>query len=248
MSDAKEWHQVSLSGGKDSTALVLGMYERGYQIDEIVFAEIGMEWEQVYDVLEKVEKITGIPVTVVKPPEDKRFEYLMLEHEITRGERTGTKGYGWPTPLNRWCTTFLKARPLDAHLKQREAEGYNVVSYIGIAYDEAHRTQKNAGSVKLNKRYPLVDWRMTEADCLRFCRDHGIDFGGLYEHFRRISCWCCPLMRLSDARAIYHYYPEKWEKLKQLDAQSRTQFKADYSVLQLEERFKREDSIPRLFD
>lgn len=31
---AKQWHQVSCSGGKDSTALVLGMWERGMQIDE----------------------------------------------------------------------------------------------------------------------------------------------------------------------------------------------------------------------
>ena len=244
----KVWHQVSCSGGKDSTALVLGMYERGMQIDEVVAADEGMWWPEAYEVLHQIEQLTGLKVTIIEPPENKRFEYLMLETVITRGKRKGTKGYGWPTPLNRWCTTFCKARPLDAHLKEKEAEGYRVISYIGIAADEAKRAEKEGGIAKVEKRFPLIEWGMTEADCLQYCYDHGITFGGLYEHFNRLSCGCCPLQRISDARALYHYYPEKWERLKELDRLSRNQWKAGYSVEQLEERFKKEDALVPLWE
>ena len=242
----KEWHQVSCSGGKDSTALVLGMWERGMQIDEIVAADEGMWWDEAYRVLEQITEITGIPVNIITPPENKRFEYLMFDTEIIKGKRKGTKGYGWPTTLNRWCTTFCKARPLDAHLKEKEAEGYRIISYIGIAADEAHRALKEGGTAKIEKRFPLIDWGMTEADCLHYCYDHGIDFGGLYEHFNRLSCWCCPLMRIGDARSLYHFYPDKWAKLKDLDTRANNQFKANWSVQQLEDRFKAEDAQGRL--
>lgn len=246
MSEVKEWHQISCSGGKDSVALAVGMWERGYQIDEIVAVDEGMWWPQAYDVLKQITEVTGIPVNVIYPPENKRFEYLMLEHVITRGKRKGTKGYGWPTPINRWCTGLCKARTLDAHLKKKEAEGYHVVCYIGIAADEAERAKKESGIAKIEKRFPLIDWGMTEADCLQFCYDHGFDFGGLYKHFNRLSCWCCPLMRIGDARNLYHYYPEMWERLKDLDHRCRNQFKANYSVDDLEARFRREDES-RLF-
>ena len=242
----KEWHQISCSGGKDSTALAIGMWEKGYQIDEIVAADEGMWWPQAYKVLGQITAITGIPVTIIEPPEDKRFEHLMLDHVLTKGPRKGTRGYGWPGPLNRWCTTFCKARPLDAHLKEKEKEGYRIISYIGIAADEENRAKKEGGTAKIEKRFPLIDWGWTEADCLEYCYGHGIDFGGLYEHFSRLSCWCCPLMGLKDARALYHHYPEKWAELKDLDARCRNNWKGKTSVLDLEERFAAEDAQARL--
>lgn len=235
-----EYHAISLSGGKDSCALAIGMWERGYQIDEIIACDEGMWWPEAHEAVRKVEEITGIKVTVLTPPPEKNFEYLMFDHVITRGKRTGTKGYGWPTPMNRWCTTFCKARVIDAYVKKL-MEDYDVIQYIGIAADEVERTKKEGGVLKLEKRFPLVDWGMTEADCLQFCYDHGITWNGLYNYYTRISCWCCPLMRIGDARNLYHHFPEKWEQLKDMDRRARNQFKANWSVEALEERFKRED-------
>ena len=37
-----EYHVVSLSGGKDSTAMLLMMLERGMQIDCILFCDTGL--------------------------------------------------------------------------------------------------------------------------------------------------------------------------------------------------------------
>ena len=89
-----------------------------------------------------------------------------------------------------------------------------------------------------DKCYPLVEWGMTEKDCLAYCYAKGFDWGGLYDVFRRVSCWCCPLQPLSGLRKLYTLFPELWQKLRAMDDHTWRQFRADYSVRQLELRFQ----------
>ena len=42
-------HVVSLSGGKDSTAMLLLMLERGWPIDAVLNADTGMEFPEMYE-------------------------------------------------------------------------------------------------------------------------------------------------------------------------------------------------------
>ena len=69
--------------------------------------------------------------------------------------------------------------------------------------------------------------------------------GGLYKDFKRVSCWCCPLQPLSALRTLYHKFPMLWEELKEMDAKRSYKFRPDYSVEQLEERFKKEDELEK---
>ena len=41
-------HVVSLSGGKDSTAMLLRMLEEGRPVDIILFCDTGIEFEAMY--------------------------------------------------------------------------------------------------------------------------------------------------------------------------------------------------------
>lgn len=61
--DNPKYHLVSLSGGKDSTAMLLGMIERGMQIDCILFCDTGLEFPAMYDHLDKLERDIGRPIT-----------------------------------------------------------------------------------------------------------------------------------------------------------------------------------------
>jgi 3'-phosphoadenosine 5'-phosphosulfate sulfotransferase (PAPS reductase)/FAD synthetase len=132
----------------------------------------------------------------------------------------------------RWCTSNLKNRVIDTYLKRYKDEGY--VEYIGIAADEPKRIKE--------KCYPLVNWGMTEEDCLKFCYDRGFTWNGLYKHFDRLSCWCCPLKNLKELKILYKYYPELWEQLKQMDNRAYNKFRADYSVEELEKKFQKEEN------
>ena len=70
--------------------------------------------------------------------------------------------------------------------------------------------------------------------------------GGLYDEFDRVSCWCCPLQSLKSLRILYHNHPDLWFKLKQMDEKSLNKFRADYSVQDLEDKFKREDYLKKI--
>jgi len=229
---------VNLSGGKDSSALLLMMAERKMPIDVILFCDTGLEFESLYDHLDKLEKYVGIPITRIKA--EKSFEYYMFEHKpktrydtaLSREYGADRVGNGWPGPRMRWCTSRLKTDVIAAYLKPLRKQ-YDIVEYVGIAADEAHRVK--------DKNYPLVDWGVTEKQALEYCYAKGFDFGGLYELFDRVSCWCCPLQGLKELRALRIHFPELWAQLKEWDERSWRKFRADYSVEELERRFAFEE-------
>ena len=51
-----QYHAVSLSGGKDSTCMLLMMIEKQMPIDVVLFADTGMEFPEMYGHLEQLEK------------------------------------------------------------------------------------------------------------------------------------------------------------------------------------------------
>lgn len=261
MSDAvpktNAYHVVSLSGGKDSTCLLLLMIERGMPIDAVISADTGMEFPEMYEHLAKLDehlyRERGLHITTLRHPQG--FEYLMFdapqqqERAIERRIANSQPliGYGWPAMQVRWCTGQLKTHLIDKEAN-RLKQKHQVRHYVGIAADEAHRCKDLC--------YPLVDWGITEAEALRICYDRGFHFGGLYQIYRRASCWCCPLQRIGELRKLRQHHPELWARLREMDARAIEQFKDSplgrfkdgWSVEELEQRFFAEDMQLSLFD
>ena len=236
---------ASFSGGKDSTAMLIRGIEDGMRIDEIVMFDTGWEFPGMMDHVRRVEKYIGRKITVVHPR--RSFDYWMIDRPIkSRSDRPseGVKkgevfriGNGWPSPMRRWCTRE-KVEAIDRHCGKADR-------LIGFAADEAHRTTRmKLEQTKYTKRYPLIEWGMDESACLDFCTDRGFDWGGLYEHFRRVSCFCCPLQRLGELRTLRHYYPELWGKMMDWDNRIGVHNKGfrDYATVHdMDARFARED-------
>lgn len=219
------FHAVSLSGGKDSTAMLLLMIERGLPINTVLWADTGMEFPEMYDHIRKVDdylyRERGIHITMLRHP--KGFEYLMFEEEkqkpssIENRQRLGVPlyGNGWPGVKVRWCTGQLKTHLISKEVNRLKGE-YQALHYVGIAADEPKRIK--------NEQYPLVDWGITEAEALKLCYDRGYDWGGLYEIYHRCSCWCCPLQRIDELRKLRHHHPELWKRLRDMDQRAIAQF------------------------
>lgn len=93
--------------------------------------------------------------------------------------------------------------------------------YIGIAYDEPKRHEKAPANVV----HPLYDWQVTEKMALQYCYERGFDWDGLYEHFDRVSCWCCPLKNNKELMQLYVHYPELWRELRDMDNRAYNKFK-----------------------
>lgn len=181
--DRNHYHAVSLSGGKDSTAMLLLMIERGMPIDAVLSADTGMEFPEMYGHLKKLDdhlyRERGLHITTLRHP--KGFEWLMFEQPkqkestVAERERKGITlfGNGWPCMRVRWCTGELKTHLISKESNRLKGKK-DVLHYVGIAADESHRC-------KQGKRYPLVEWGITEAQALQICYDRGFDFGGLYK-------------------------------------------------------------------
>ena len=230
---------VNLSGGKDSTAMLLMLLEKRQPIDYIVFADTGKDFPQMRTHIERlgayIKKHYPAAPEIITLKADKTFDYLMFEHIKTKGNRQGKAGYGWATMWCRWCTTTLKQQVINKFCR---ALGEPCINYIGIAADEPKRLAKK---IKGNT-FPLADWNVTEAAALQYCYERGFDWDGLYKHFDRVSCWCCPLKNLRELKTLWRYYPELWAELRRMDERAFNQFRADYSVAELERKFEKEEA------
>ena len=228
------YNLVSFSGGKDSTAMLLGMIERKMPIDCILFSDTGLEFPDMYDHINKVAERENITITRIKYKFS--FEYLLIDHRMKcRNCNKIKQGFSWPGIRTRWCTSRLKNLPRERFLRPLR-EKYEVYEYVGIAADELYRLDRKTNQNPYHI-HPLIEWGMTESDCLKYCYECGYDWNGLYEHFHRVSCWCCPLQSIAELRELYKHYPELWEKLKEWDSRTWREFRFDYNVQQLEQRF-----------
>ena len=236
--------------------MLLLMIERGMPIDIVLTADTGMEFPEMYDHLAKLDEYLyrerGIHLTMLRHP--KGFEYMMFEEEkqkissIENRQKLGVPlyGNGWPGVKVRWCTGQLKTHLISKEVNRLKGE-YQALHYVGIAADEPKRIK--------NEQYPLVDWGITEAEALKLCYDRGYDWGGLYEIYHRCSCWCCPLQRIDELRKLRHHHPELWKRLRDMDQRAIAQFghnplgqfKQNWTVERLEQRFAAEDAQISVF-
>lgn len=212
---------VSFSGGKDSTAMLLMMLERGERVDQVLFFDGGWEFPEMYEHVDRVERDTGVEITRVRP--DHPFDYYMFDYVKKKGRHKGERGYGWPQPFNRWCTT-KKNGAIDRMV------GKDDIQCVGLAKGEERRVR--------DKRYPLIEWGVTEDEALEYCRSRGYDWGGLYDRYTRLSCWCCPLQNMGNLQALYDLRPDLWEKLKEMDSRSFTDFRHRMPLDEMERRLR----------
>lgn len=236
---------ASVSFGKDSLAMLLKLIEENKPIDKVVFYDTGMEFQSIYNLRDKLQPIIdsyGAEYIELKPNEP--FLYSMLERKVNNRSKDGFHyGYSWCGGTCRWGTT----EKLKAIRNYKKSLNDDYIDYVGIAYDEPHRFDKAKSE---GKQLPLVDWKMTEADCLVYCRSKGYSWIehtsnsdiDLYDILDRVSCWCCRNKNLDELRNIYKYLPEYWEKLKIIQSKIAEPMKGkNKSVFDLEKRFEFED-------
>jgi 3'-phosphoadenosine 5'-phosphosulfate sulfotransferase (PAPS reductase)/FAD synthetase len=237
---------VSLSGGKDSTAMLIEMLERGEPIHSVVFFDTGWEFPQMLKHIDKLEQYVGKKFWRLRSALP--FEYWLTSRPVKSTKdrpEIGIKkgevhmiGNGWPSISRRWCTR-QKADVLDRYYRAIP----NAVQCVGYAADEKDRTFSRSLN---NVRFPLIEWGLTEADCLAICKRHGFDWGGLYDIFPRVSCFCCPLQSLAELRKLRVHFPELWKQMLKMESEIVTggkyKFRDDVSVHDLEIRFSAENN------
>ena len=238
---------VSLSGGKDSTCMLIKMLEKNEPIHSVVFFDTGWEFPEMYEHITKLQAYTGVKIWTLHPRLP--FDYWMTTRPTIakNGPKKGEVhcvGNGWPLISRRWCTgkkidTLLYyARPVK-----------NAVQCVGYAADEKTRA---FNSTKTKHRFPLQEYGITESNALKICKDHGFHWGGLYEHFSRVSCFCCPFQPIRELRKLRREFPKLWGRMIDMERAipdgRNKDFNNGKTVYELERRFYQEDQQMSLLD
>lgn len=137
----------------------------------------------------------------------------MLISEIKFGAHTGI--------LRRKCTAEYKAAPLDRKMRElaglspgQRSDGIVVTRYVGISLDEAHRMKDSGNKWSIN-RYPLIEKRMSRADCLLWMKRNG------YPEPKKSACYFCPYHSNETWRDMKDNHPIEWQRAVELDAKIR---------------------------
>lgn len=230
---------VGLSGGKDSTALMLWIkYESGWPIDKckFVFFDTGNEDSLTYSYV-KLLSDTVHPIEMIDPG----IDFYTLARKRQR----------FPAAKSRFCTEELKIKPKHKMFAGMIDNGCIPLNVTGIRNEEGHSGNDRASVLELDyeqftynrKHYtlananPLVEWTMDDVwsihrkyidleDVIKIVNnDPGLQHKGeiiegllgsaipsnpLYHMgSRRVGCFPCINSRKAEIRAMAKYRPER---------------------------------------
>lgn len=232
---------VSVSGGKDSTALLLLALERGAN-PQAVFADTGNEHPLTYEYLDYLRQALGMEIRTVKAD----FTRLMAGKRKFIAEKWGAAGVPqsridravelmhptgnpfldlclwkgrFPSTMARFCTEELKVIPITEQVVLPLIKaGEEVWSWQGVRADEslARRDLAVVESTDpgITVYRPILDW--TVKDVFRYADAHGIKPNPLYlQGMRRVGCMPCINCSKDEMLAISKRFPEEVARIRE---------------------------------
>lgn len=206
---------ASVSGGKDSTALILALREAAIPA-RFVFADTGWEADETYEYLDYLRAKLNITIDVVG---------------VDGGMEARCRvRAGFPGRRERFCTRELKIEPLrDYHDKVEAATEIETVSVLGERAAEsqarANRVEwEDQGPSYTRERWggyiwrPLIRWTVT--DVLETHRRNGVEVNPLYKRgHNRVGCYPCIFASKEEITLVAKHAPEKIDRIRDLETE-----------------------------
>lgn len=199
---------VSYGGGTNSTALLVGLRERGLCPDAITFADTGGEKPNTYYHLEVMQnwcaRVGFPPIEVVRADSPMNLIDQTLEGECLRLGKLPAKAYGFSS-----CSVAWKIRPQDKWDKQfarlHGVTKRQITRLIGFDADEharVARAESHAENRLVAQKYPLYEWGWGREECLMAIQREGLPLPG------KSSCFFCPASSKAQILWLRQKYPE----------------------------------------
>ena len=232
---------ISISGGKDSTAMWLLALERETENLEVIFADVGHEHPKTYEYIEYLEKRLG-KVRRIKSDFTEQIERKrkvvqtkwreegvpenIIDDALEVLKPTGIpfldlclwKGR-FPSSMARFCTQELKVRPIFEQVYMPLFEqNKHVVSWQGIRADEsssrAKMTEREETPEGFEIYRPILKWSVY--DVFNMHEKYGIEPNPLYKQgMNRVGCMPCINSNKEEIYEIARRYPEEIERVKE---------------------------------
>lgn len=192
-------HIVSLSGGKDSTALAIFLRDKIPQL-EYVFCDTHHELPETYEYLDRLEAF--LERKIVRLNAQRGFDHWL---DVYNGVL--------PSAQARWCTRKLKIEPFEAYVGDDQ-----VWNYIGIRADE-RRNGYISTKPNITPVYPFKDYGLVLSDIERILAESGIGLPGYYEWRQRSGCYFCFFQRTGEWIGLKERHPDLFEKAKKYESE-----------------------------
>ncbi len=197
MSAKRIRHILSLSGGKDSTALAVYLRPRIPDL-EYVFCDTRMELPETYEYLDRLEAYLGRPIRRLW--DERGFDHWLDVY-----------GRYLPSSRTRWCTRHLKTRPFERYVRDDR-----VLMYIGIRADEI-REGYRSHRPNIKVVYPFKADGVTKQDVLGILARAGLDLPRYYEWRSRSGCYLCFFQQKVEWVGLLEKHPEEFRKAKEYE-------------------------------
>lgn len=232
---------ISVSGGKDSTAMLLLAIERGMPNLSPVFADTGHENPQTYEYIAYLEEALGVSIRWVKADftaDFKRKRAFIAEKWPEEIRERGIKALEsttgipfldlamlkgrFPSTKAKFCTGFLKSLPIQQQVEMPLLkEGHKVISWQGVRAEESPDRAEMPMTEMLDMGVvayrPLINWKA--ADVFEMHERHGIEPNPLYKQgMSRVGCMPCINARKGEVREIALRFPEEIERVAEWEA------------------------------
>lgn len=188
---------ISLSGGIDSTALALMM-----PTAQLIFADTGDEFPELYAHLDKFESVTRRKVIRIqgRVVKDALVFDTLPEYEV--------RSHFLPGHGSRYCTRMFKVEPINWYLKQH----LPATLCIGLRADEDERVGNLTDLDGLSIRYPLRESGLSRMDCIKLCLEHDL-LPRYPAYMLRGGCKGCFYKRTAEVKAMAQLVPDVMAEL-----------------------------------
>lgn len=201
-SDKPVRHILSLSGGKDSTALAIYMRDRVENM-EYIFHDTGKELPDTLDYIERLEAYLG--TRVFRTTTRESFDDVLR-----------TKGGMLPSNKRRWCTELLKLKPFETYIGDEPC-----INYVGIRADE-DRVGYISHKPNIKAVFPFVDDGIDYEGVVRILEDAGLGLPPYTEWGRtRSGCFFCFYQQKIEWVRLKQHYPELYDEAKTYEKPNR---------------------------
>jgi len=230
---------VSFGAGVDSTAILVGLHERGIKPNHIIFSDTGAERPDIYAHIKKVDewcKEVGFPAVEIVRYTSKNGDRYLID-DCIENTTLPSLAFGFKT-----CSLKYKTRPNQKYIvKDLGIKKY--IKVLGYGVGEIDRAIKSCESIKNEKVqfykgevmkmwFPLIDWKLDRNDCKELSKTVGFCTA-------KSSCYFCPAMKLSEVLMLKKNYPKLYQKSIDIEKKAMDKFKEDHRMIvnQAVERF-----------
>ena len=198
-------HVLGLSGGKDSAALAVHMDKNYPEINvEYFFTDTGYELKETYDYLNKLKTRLNRPIHYINPRNS--FDYFLKKYNNFL-----------PSQTARWCTIEMKLRSFEDWIKPSLDKGDEIITYVGIRFDERGRVGYKPSNPLIKAKFPFVDDHINKENVLEILESSGLGLPDYYKWRSRSGCTFCFFQRQIEWVGLMEQHPEAWEYAKSLE-------------------------------